>query len=87
MPLSTSDFAGDGIRRKTRGTEYASMEERTSQILTYFGLEVEFFLQCAGPLTRSVSLFYVLKGPSVRAKTILPANCVRSPALLHLLCS
>jgi hypothetical protein len=48
MPLSTSSFAGDGIPPSKTQVPNPSAEERTPDIVTYFVLEVEFFLQCTG---------------------------------------
>jgi hypothetical protein len=48
MPLSTSSFAEEGIRLLKPQVPNPSAEERTFEILTYFGLKVEFFLQCVG---------------------------------------
>jgi hypothetical protein len=50
MPLSTSSFAGDGIPPSKTQVPNPSAEERTPDIVTYFVLEVEFFLQCTETL-------------------------------------
>jgi hypothetical protein len=58
MPLSTSDFAGDGLRLQNYRTEYATVEERTLEIFTHFCPEVESFLQCVR-LSNNISKFAI----------------------------
>jgi hypothetical protein len=56
MPLSTSDFTGDGIRLQNR--RYGDTRQsriKTSEIVTSFRLEVEFFLQCVS-LSNGITL-------------------------------